>query len=84
MSKNELYLSPREIKNFIHNAQLAVCEVVKDDRIPAIYFYKQELVSLLKDSSFSKEELAAVLISAAWDIYTGGGDGKSGSGSSVK
>ncbi len=86
MSKKdpELYLSPREIKNFVHNAQLAVCELISDDRIPAVYYYKTHLLTLLKDSKFSKEELAAVLISVAYDLLTGGGDGKSGSGSQAE
>jgi hypothetical protein len=63
----------RDVKSFLHNAQLASVENVTDARIPAVYAYKQHLTKLLKtDSSFSINELVAVLCSTAFDLYMGG------------
>ena len=70
-----LKLSRREIRSFIHNAQLAVVELVDDDRIPAVFYYKNALVQQFQGSKFSAVELAAVLISAAWDIFNTGDKG---------
>lgn len=67
--KDELRLSPREIRAFINNAQIALCEALPDEFIPVVYSYKNQLVRALKDSKLPPGVLAAILVSAAWDIF---------------
>lgn len=67
--KDELRLSPREIRAFINNAQIALCEALSDEFIPVVYSYKNQLVRALKDSKLPPGVLAAILVSAAWDIF---------------
>ena len=72
VTKEHLMLSPKEIKNFLHNAQLALCDAVDDSAINKDLFHKkQALVHLFYDSPLTQAEVALVLVSAAWDIFEG-------------
>ncbi len=75
MQRDRTDLSDKEIHAFVHNAQLALCDTVADERIPAIFYYKKHLLSLFKDSTFTKTELACVLVSVAWELLKGEGNG---------
>ena len=72
VTKEHLTLSPKEIKNFLHNAQLALCDAVEDESINKNLFQqKQAIVQLMSNSVYTPAELALVLVSAAWDIFEG-------------
>ena len=72
VTKEHLTLSPKEIRNFLHNAQLALCDAVEDESINKNLFQqKQAIVHLLSNSLYTPAELALVLVSAAWDIFEG-------------
>ena len=72
VTKEHLTLSPKEIRNFLHNAQLALCDAVEDEAIKKNLFNKkQALVHLFHDSPLTQAEAALVLVSAAWDIFEG-------------
>lgn len=63
-------LSHKEIKTFLHNAQLALCDAVNDEAISKkLFLQKQDLVHLFKYSTLTAGEIALVLVSAAWDIF---------------
>ena len=77
VTKEHLTLSPKEIRNFLHNAQLALCDAVEDEAINKNLFHKkQALVHLFHDSPLTQAEVALVLVSAAWDIFEGKGNDK--------
>lgn len=62
-----------EVRIFLHNAQNAIVDTIEDNEIPVIYYYKTELTKLLKDNTkLTNKQLAAVLMSAAYDVFTGG------------
>ena len=76
VTKEHLMLSPKEIRNFLHNAQLALCDAVEDEAINKNLFHKkQALVHLFHDSPLTQAEVALVLVSAAWDIFEGKSNG---------
>ena len=76
VTKEHLTLSPKEIRNFLHNAQLALCDAVEDEAINKNLFQqKQAIVHLLSNSLYTPAELALVLVSAAWDIFEGKNNG---------
>ncbi len=62
----------KETLAFIHNAQLACADQIKDIQIPGIYSYTQDLLESLQTSSLTPIELSTILISAAWKIMNGG------------
>ncbi len=66
----ETRFSEKEIQAFVNNAQIALCDCINDDRIPAIKYYTDQIVPLFKDSKFSITELACVLVSAAWNLLS--------------
>jgi hypothetical protein len=72
VTKEHLTLSPKEIRNFLHNAQLALCDAVEDEAINKNLFQqKQGIVHLFNHSLLTQAEIALVLVSAAWDIFEG-------------
>ena len=72
VTKEHLMLSPKEIRNFLHNAQLALCDAVEDEAISKNLFQqKQAIVHLFSNSLYTPAELALILVSAAWDIFEG-------------
>jgi hypothetical protein len=72
VTKEHLTLSPKEIRVFLHNAQLALCDAVEDEAINKNLFQqKQALVHLFQNSLLTTPEIALVLVSAAWDIFEG-------------
>ena len=72
VTKEHLTLSPKEIRVFLHNAQLALCDAVEDEAInKTLYIQKQAIVHLFKHSLLTHPEIALVLVSAAWDIFEG-------------
>lgn len=71
MTKADVTLTPKEIENFLHNAQLALCDDVDDEAIQKDLFKKKEaLVTLFAPSLLTPAEKALILVSAAWDIFT--------------
>jgi hypothetical protein len=72
VTKEHLTLSPKEIRVFLHNAQLALCDAVEDEAINKNLFQqKQGIVHLFNHSLLTQAEIALVLVSAAWDIFEG-------------
>jgi hypothetical protein len=72
VTKEDLTLSPKEIKVFLHNAQLALCDAVSDDAIDKkLYKLKNALLGLFQYSlsNLTPAEVSLVLVSAAWDIF---------------
>lgn len=70
-------LSPREVKTFVSNAQLALTEHVPNEQIPTVADYAKNLyIMFLQDSKLTKHELAAVLVTVAWNLLHGGKDDK--------
>ena len=70
--KDPTKLSPREITVFLHNARLASLEDVEDSRIPALHCYMTDLLEFFRtESLFTPVELAAVLTTTAYELYTG-------------
>lgn len=67
---HHVHLNNREITNFLHNAQLATCEVVSGEVIPALHEYTSMLLHVLKESKFTKVELACVMSSAAYALWS--------------
>lgn len=71
ITKADVTLTPKEIENFLHNAQLALCDAVSDEAISKRLFQQKEaLVEFLRPSNNTPAEVALVLVSAAWDIFT--------------
>jgi hypothetical protein len=72
VTRDHLMLSPKEIRNFLHNAQLALCDAVEDEAINKNLFQqKQGIVHLFHHSLLTPAEIALILVSAAWDIFEG-------------
>jgi len=72
LTKEHLMLSPKEVRNFLHNAQLALCDAVEDEAINKNLFQqKQAIVHLFQNSLLTPAEVSLVLVSAAWDIFEG-------------
>lgn len=70
VQKHHVTLNNREITNFVHNCQLALCERVSDEVIPALHQYTSMLLQLLHDETkFSNVELACVMASAAFALW---------------
>ena len=69
IQKHHVTLNNREVTNFLHNAQLATCEHVSDEVIPALHAYTLQLLQLLQDSKFTRVELACVMSSAAFALW---------------
>jgi hypothetical protein len=69
VQRHHVQLTPHEVEVFLHNCQLALTEYVDPEVIPALHYYKEQLVQLFHNSKFSPAELALVLTSVAWDIY---------------
>ena len=72
MNNDEFRLSQKEIEAFIGNAQLAICENLPDESIPRVFIYKTQLIHCFRGSRLSTVELAATLLSAAWEIISKG------------
>jgi hypothetical protein len=70
VQKHHVTLNNREIGNFVHNCQLALCERVSDEVIPALHEYTLQLLHALQESKFTKVELACIMSSAAWALWS--------------
>ena len=70
IEKHHLKLNNREVTNFLHNAQLSLCDQVSDEVIPALHAYSKLLLSLMtEDSTFTRVELACVAASVAYAAW---------------
>lgn len=71
VTKADVTLTPKEIENFLHNAQLALCDAVTDEAVNKDLFrFKEAIVALFNHSLLQPGDMALILVSAAWDIYT--------------
>jgi hypothetical protein len=68
-------LNDRDILGFVHNAQLVLADRVTDQQIPLVYHYKLELSAALSDTTLTPYELAAALVSVAYDLVKGAKNG---------
>ena len=63
-------LTREEIGVFLHNAQIALVNSLKDDRVPAVFYLKEHIKGLIEPGNkFTADEWATVMASIAWDLF---------------